>query len=117
MQSLTGYTAGRDSMIAYLLLEPVLSTGENSATEAVISAVLERINRTDGSVCHEETIGDYATYLNQQANLTSIEILPPYRAGLHPGPPPVVSGLDVRLDMQHHTTLMHGNLECSEEHN
>ena len=71
MQSLTGYTAGRDSMIAYLLLEPVLSTGENSATEAVISAVLERINRTDGSVCHEETIGDYATYLNQQANLTS----------------------------------------------
>ena len=58
-------------MIAYLLLEPVLSTGENSATEAVISAVLERINRTDGSVCHEETIGDYATYLNQQANLTS----------------------------------------------
>jgi hypothetical protein len=62
---------GRDSMIAYLLLEPVLSTGENSATEAVISAVLERINRTDGSVCHEETIGDYATYLNQQANITS----------------------------------------------
>jgi hypothetical protein len=58
-------------MIAYLLLEPVLSTGENSATEAVISAVLERINRTDGSVCHEETIGDYATYLNQQDNITS----------------------------------------------
>jgi hypothetical protein len=46
-----------------------------------------------------------------------VEILPPYRAGLHPGLPPVVSGLDVRLDMQHHTTLMHGNLECSEEHN
>jgi hypothetical protein len=58
-------------MIAYLLLEPVLSTGENSATEAVISAVLERINRTDGSVCHEETIGDYATYLNQQDNIIS----------------------------------------------
>jgi len=58
-------------MIAYLLLEPILSTGENSATEAVISAVLERINRTDGSVCHEETIGDYATYLNQQDNITS----------------------------------------------
>jgi hypothetical protein len=61
----------RDSMIAYLLLEPVLSEGEGSATEAVISAVLERINRTDGSVCHEETIGDYATYLNQQKNVTS----------------------------------------------
>jgi hypothetical protein len=61
----------RDSMIAYLLLEPVLSGGNGSATEAVISAVLERINRTDGSVCHEETIGDYATYLNQQQNITS----------------------------------------------
>ena len=71
VQWLTGHIAGRDSMIAYLLLEPVLSTGENSATEAVISAVLERINRTDGSVCHEETIGDYATYLNQQDNITS----------------------------------------------
>lgn len=62
---------GRDSMIAYLLLEPVLSEGNSSATEAVISAVLERINRTDGTVCHEETIGDYATYLNQQDNITS----------------------------------------------
>lgn len=58
-------------MIAYLLLEPILSKGNGSATEAVISAVLERINRTDGSVCHEETIGDYATYLNQQNNVTS----------------------------------------------
>jgi hypothetical protein len=61
----------RDSMIAYLLLEPVLSEGNGSSTEAVISAVLERINRTDGSVCHEETIGDYATYLNEQKNITS----------------------------------------------
>jgi hypothetical protein len=48
---------GRDSMIAALLLEPVLSEGNSSATEAVLSAVLERINRTDGSVCHDETIG------------------------------------------------------------
>ncbi|KIW18373.1 hypothetical protein PV08_02661 [Exophiala spinifera] len=62
---------GRDSMISALLLEPVLSQGNGSATEAVIGAVLERINRTDGSVCHEETIGDYATYLNLQDNLTS----------------------------------------------
>lgn len=45
---------GRDSMIATLLLQPVLS---DNAIEAVIGAVLERINRTDGSVCHEETIG------------------------------------------------------------
>ena len=48
---------GRDSMIATLLLNPVISQGEGSAMEAVIGAVLERINRTDGSVCHEETIG------------------------------------------------------------
>lgn len=48
---------GRDSMIAALLMEPVLSSGNASALEAVIGAVLERVNRTDGSVCHEETIG------------------------------------------------------------
>lgn len=45
---------GRDSMISGLLMEPVLSS---TAMEAVIGAVLERINRTDGSVCHEESIG------------------------------------------------------------
>lgn len=48
---------GRDSMIAALLLEPVLSAGEGGALEAVIAGVLERLNRTDGSACHEETIG------------------------------------------------------------
>jgi len=48
---------GRDSMITALLMEPVLSYGEGSAMEAVIGAVLERLNRTDGRVCHEETIG------------------------------------------------------------
>jgi hypothetical protein len=48
---------GRDSMVSALLLEPVLSKGNGSAMEAVIGAVLERINRTDGSTCHEETIG------------------------------------------------------------
>jgi hypothetical protein len=48
---------GRDSMISSLLLEPVLSEGKGGAIEAVIAGVLERINMTDGSVCHEETIG------------------------------------------------------------
>lgn len=48
---------GRDSMISALLMEPVLSYGNASAMEAVIGAVLERVNQTDGSVCHEETIG------------------------------------------------------------
>lgn len=62
---------GRDSQISALLLQPVLSQGEGGAIEAVIGAVLERLNQSDGSVCHEETIGDYATYLNQQQNITS----------------------------------------------
>ena len=62
---------GRDSMISLLLMQPVLSEGEGSAVEAVISAVLERINKTDGRVCHEETIGDYATYQHLLLNETS----------------------------------------------
>ena len=62
---------GRDSMISLLLMEPILSPGEGGAIEAVIGAVLERLNSTDGSVCHEETIGDYATYLNLKDNITS----------------------------------------------
>lgn len=60
-------------MISMLLMQPVLSEGENSAIEAVIGAVLERINRTDGTVCHEEVIGDYATYLNRKNNITSTD--------------------------------------------
>ena len=45
---------GRDSMIAALLLQPVLS---DTALEAVIGSVLERLNSTDGNAAHEETIG------------------------------------------------------------
>jgi hypothetical protein len=52
---------GRDDMISTLLLQPIL---QDTAVEGVIGSVLERINRTDGSACHEETIGDYATLLN-----------------------------------------------------
>ncbi|KAL2070164.1 hypothetical protein VTL71DRAFT_13190 [Oculimacula yallundae] len=70
---------GRDSMIAALLLEPVLSAGEGGALEAVIAGVLERVNMTDGSVCHEETIGDYATWLNMQNNITSTAPLCDYK--------------------------------------
>ncbi|KAI9794558.1 MAG: hypothetical protein M1816_004445 [Peltula sp. TS41687] len=62
---------GRDSMISLLLLEPVLSEGEGGAMEAGIAAVLERLNKTDGSAAHEETIGDYATYLNLKNNISS----------------------------------------------
>jgi len=70
---------GRDTMIAALLLEPVLSEGQGSALEAVLAGVLERINSTDGSVCHEETIGDYATWTNLQNNLTSTAPLCDYK--------------------------------------
>jgi hypothetical protein len=87
---------GRDSMISALLLENVLSKGKGGAIEAVIAGVLERINMTDGSVCHEETIGyeqpklsrsrragtdilsDYATWTNLQNNLTSTDPLCSY---------------------------------------
>lgn len=62
---------GRDSMISLLLMQPILSEGEGGAVEAVIAAVLERINKTDGTVCHEETIGDYATYQHLLLNQTS----------------------------------------------
>jgi len=62
---------GRDSMISALLMQPILSEGKGGAMEAVISAVLERLNSTDGSAAHEETIGDYSTYLNLQNNITS----------------------------------------------
>ncbi|KAJ2973213.1 hypothetical protein NQ176_g6738 [Zarea fungicola] len=57
---------GRDSMIAALLMQPILKTGAGSAMEAVLGAALERINKTDGTVAHEETIGDYATFVNMQ---------------------------------------------------
>ena len=58
---------GRDTMIAMLLMKNRLS---NEALEAGIGAVLERENAT-GVVCHEETIGDYATLLNLLDNVTS----------------------------------------------
>ena len=51
---------GRDSMIAALLLQPLIS---DTAIEAVIGAVLERINSTSGTVAHEETIGS-VSYLS-----------------------------------------------------
>ncbi|KAH8593505.1 hypothetical protein B0O99DRAFT_214834 [Bisporella sp. PMI_857] len=70
---------GRDSMLSALLLEPVFSTGNNSAMEAVIGAALERLNRTDGSVCHEEIIGDYATWVNEDAGLASVAMSCDYK--------------------------------------
>lgn len=64
---------GRDSMISMLLMSSILSVGEDSAFEAGIMALLERINKTDGGVAHEETIGDYATWLNLQDGIDSTD--------------------------------------------
>lgn len=62
---------GRDSMLSALLMEPILSQGEGGALEAVIGAVIERINKTDGTVCHEENLGDYATFLARREGVSS----------------------------------------------
>ena len=51
---------GRDSMIALRLLMPTLSS---EAIEAALGAVIERANST-GALCHEETIGDYASFVS-----------------------------------------------------
>ncbi|GJE96208.1 hypothetical protein PsYK624_124020 [Phanerochaete sordida] len=55
---------GRDSMIALRLLMPTLTS---DAIEAALGAVIERANST-GALCHEETIGDYASFINIQDN-------------------------------------------------
>ncbi|PVI04049.1 hypothetical protein DM02DRAFT_726131 [Periconia macrospinosa] len=62
---------GRDSMISVLLMRSILSEGEGGAIEGAIAAVIERINKTDGTVCHEEVIGDYAAWLNHQKGIDS----------------------------------------------
>lgn len=54
---------GRDTMFtARMLMNNKTITP--FAIESVIGGVLERINVTSGEVCHEETIGDYATLVN-----------------------------------------------------
>jgi len=70
---------GRDSMISMLLMEDILSPGPDGAWEAGIGALLERINRTSGSAAHEETVGDYATWLNLRDNITSTDPLYDYK--------------------------------------
>lgn len=61
---------GRDNMISTLLLQPILS---EDAVEAVLGSVLERVNRSDGSACHEEVIGDYATFMNLNEGIGSTD--------------------------------------------
>ncbi|OTA92166.1 hypothetical protein M434DRAFT_75054, partial [Hypoxylon sp. CO27-5] len=70
---------GRDSLISLLLLRPILSEGDGGAIEAILGAAIERINPSDGTVCHEETIGDYASYLNKQQGIDSADPLCDYK--------------------------------------
>ncbi|OZJ04898.1 hypothetical protein BZG36_02511 [Bifiguratus adelaidae] len=56
---------GRDTLITLRLMMDQLS---QTAIESVFSAALERINATAGYVCHEETIGDYASWQHIQMN-------------------------------------------------
>ncbi|KAI1210190.1 carbohydrate-binding module family 52 protein [Annulohypoxylon truncatum] len=70
---------GRDSLISLLLLRPILSEGDGGAVEAILGAAVERINSKDGSVCHEETIGDYASILNEQQGIDSTDPLCDYK--------------------------------------
>jgi hypothetical protein len=67
---------GRDSMISMLLMQSILS---EDAVEAVIGAVLERVNYQDGTVCHEEVLGDYASYLNKKEGINSAEPICDYK--------------------------------------
>lgn len=66
---------GRDTLISLRLLMPLLSS---DAVEAALGAVIERTNATDGELCHEETIGDYASYLNMKNNQSYLGSQPLY---------------------------------------
>ncbi|CAK9782375.1 hypothetical protein CC85DRAFT_310507 [Cutaneotrichosporon oleaginosum] len=51
---------GRDTLLAMQVLLPVLSP---QACEGILAGVIQRTG-PDGELCHEETIGDYASILN-----------------------------------------------------
>lgn len=51
-------------MIALRLLMPTLTS---EAIESALGAVIERANAT-GALCHEETIGDYASFVSNRSS-------------------------------------------------
>ena len=65
---------GRDTLLSLRLLLPVIS---QTSAEAVLGAVIERTNST-GTLCHEETIGDYASFVNMQNGLYDLGNEPSY---------------------------------------
>ncbi|GHJ88125.1 hypothetical protein NliqN6_4527 [Naganishia liquefaciens] len=65
---------GRDTLLTLRLLLPTFTS---TAAEAVLTGVMERINGS-GLVCHEETIGDYASFVNIQNNQSELGAAPSY---------------------------------------
>lgn len=65
---------GRDTMIALRLLMPIITS---EASESILGAVFERLNST-GAACHEETIGDYASFINIENGMPQLGDTPFY---------------------------------------
>ncbi|KAF8586613.1 hypothetical protein K439DRAFT_1386873 [Ramaria rubella] len=65
---------GRDTLIALRLLMPLFTS---EASESILGAVLERLNST-GAACHEETIGDYASFINIEDGMPALGDTPFY---------------------------------------
>jgi hypothetical protein len=65
---------GRDTMLALRLLLPVIS---QTSAEAILGAVIERTNET-GTLTHEETVGDYASFINMGNNQSYLGNEPSY---------------------------------------
>jgi len=65
---------GRDTLLALRLLLPVISP---TSAEAILGAVIERTNDT-GTICHEETVGDYASWVHIQNNQSELGNTPEY---------------------------------------
>ncbi|TFK45034.1 hypothetical protein BDQ12DRAFT_731010 [Crucibulum laeve] len=65
---------GRDSLIALRLLMPLMTP---DAIESALGAVIERANST-GALCHEETVGDYASFININSNASQLGNTPFY---------------------------------------
>jgi len=61
-------------MLALRLLLPVIS---QTSAEAILGAVIQRTNDT-GTLCHEETIGDYASFINMGNNQSDLGNEPSY---------------------------------------
>ena len=62
---------GRDTMFTLHLLKST-KTITSLAIESILGGVIERINVTSGYICHEETIGDYATFVNLGNNRSDL---------------------------------------------